>query len=245
MKYETTVVDLEAGKGGVYQTTVAPVPFKSSRSYIWKTVAAIAVVLLCGAAALLFSWHVMKLNPNYSTTTMLPEKYTSTTPEQGKALKQIAEKTKAAIHLRGEHGSNLKSESLKWVSGVDQSFEQGGLKLLNNEVVIPADGLYFVYSQVSYSIQCNQVEDDEDDSAHNFLSHSIWRYTDAVQDWKPLQNSAHSVCQFQEDGKTTYSTIYLGAVFKLMEGDKLKTQTKRMADVEEAYAKTFFGVFAL
>ncbi|KAK2880837.1 hypothetical protein Q8A67_018105 [Cirrhinus molitorella] len=222
MKYETTVVDLEAGKGGVYQTTVAPVPFKSSRSYIWKTVTAIAVVLLCGAAAFLFSWHVM----------------------QGKALKQIAEKTKAAIHLRGEHGSNLKSESLKWVSGVDQSFEQGGLKLLNNEVLIPADGLYFVYSQVSYSIQCNQVED-EDDSAQNFLSHSIWRYTDAVQDWKPLQNSAHSVCQFQEDGKTTYSTIYLGAVFKLMEGDKLKTKTKRMADVEEAYAKTFFGVFAL
>ncbi|KAL0174796.1 hypothetical protein M9458_030764, partial [Cirrhinus mrigala] len=118
--------------------------------------------------------------------------------------------------------------------GVDQSFAQGGLKLDNNEIHIPADGLYFVYSQVSYSIQCNPEEDNEDDSVQKFLSHSIWRYTDA--------NSAHSVCQSQEGGKTTYSTIYLGAVFKLMEGDKLMTKTTHVASVDEDYAKTFFGV---
>lgn len=88
-------------------------------------------------------------------------------------------------------------------------------------------------------------EDDEDDEAQNFLSHSILRYTDAVEEWMPLQNSAHSVCQSQEDGKTTYSTIYLGAVFKLMDGDKLATKTSRVANVEEDYARTFFGVFAL
>uniref|UniRef100_A0A671MYD2 Lymphotoxin-alpha n=1 Tax=Sinocyclocheilus anshuiensis TaxID=1608454 RepID=A0A671MYD2_9TELE len=225
MKYETTIVDLNAGAGGVYQTTVAPVPVKSSRSWIWKTVAAIAFLALCAVAAVFFSWHVMK--------------QISTPSEQGRMLKQIAERTKAAIHL---HGDNPQSESLKWVSGVDQSFEQGGLKLANNKIHIPADGLYFVYSQVSYAIQCNL---DEDDEAQNFLSHTIWRYTDAVGELKALQNSAHSVCQSQEDGKTTYSTIYLGAVFKLMEGDELSTKTMRLTDVEEDYAKTFFGVFAL
>ncbi|RXN18738.1 tumor necrosis factor-like protein [Labeo rohita] len=220
VKYETTIVDLEASAGGVYQTTVAPVPVKSSRSWIWKTLAAIAFIALCAVAAVFFAWHVTKQNqtelPSYS------EKQISTTT--------------------GEHSSSLPNDSLKWVSGVDQSFEQGGLKLDDNKILIPADGLYFVYSQVSYSIQCNP---DEDELTQKFLSHSIWRYTDAVTDWKPLQNSAHSVCQSQEDGKTTYSTIYLGAVFKLMQGDKLSTKTSHAAEVEENYAKTFFGVFAL
>uniref|UniRef100_A0A672K6R5 Lymphotoxin-alpha n=1 Tax=Sinocyclocheilus grahami TaxID=75366 RepID=A0A672K6R5_SINGR len=243
MKYETTIVDMNAGAGGVYQTTVAPIPVKSSRSWIWKTVAAIAFLALCAVAAVFFSLHVMnsnqkELRPFFTQTVKLTPILFST--EQGRMLKQIAERTKAAIHLHGESQT-----SLKWVSGVDQSFEQGGLKLANNMIHIPADGLYFVYSQVSYAIQCNLDEADEADEAQNFLSHTIWRYTDAVGELKALQNSAHSICQSQEDGKTTYSTIYLGAVFKLMEGDKLSTKTMRLTDVEEDYAKTFFGVFAL
>uniref|UniRef100_A0A671MC06 Tumor necrosis factor n=1 Tax=Sinocyclocheilus anshuiensis TaxID=1608454 RepID=A0A671MC06_9TELE len=237
VKYETTLVDLEASAGGVYQTTVASLPVKSSSSWIWKTVAAITFVTLCAVAAAFFAWHVMQ------TVKLTPILFST---EQGKMLKQIAERTKAAIHLHGESQTvNSQSDSLQWVSGVDQSFEQGGLKLVGNEIHIPADGLYFVYSQVSYATQCNLDEANEDDAAQKFLSHSIWRYTDAVEDWKPLQNSAHSICQSLEDGKTTYSTIYLGAVFKLMEGDKLSTKTTYVADIEEDYAKTFFGVFAL
>uniref|UniRef100_A0A8C2JH64 Lymphotoxin-alpha n=1 Tax=Cyprinus carpio TaxID=7962 RepID=A0A8C2JH64_CYPCA len=239
VKYETTLLDLEAGAGGVYQTMVAPLPVKSSNSWIWKTVTVIAFVALCAVAAVFFTFQEMKPYQREEQK----DKQISTSSEQGKMLKQIAGKTKAAIHLHGEHDSSPKPNSLKWVSGVDQSFEQGGLKLVDNEIRIPTDGLYFVYSQVSYAIQC--IEDDEDDTIQKFLSHSIWRYTDAVEDWKPLQNSAHSICQSLEDEKTTYSTIYLGAVFKLREGDKLSTKTTHVANIEEDYAKTFFGVFAL
>ncbi len=56
-KYETTL-DLEAGAGGVYHTTVAPIPVKPSRSWIWKTLGAIVIVALCAVAALFFSWNV-------------------------------------------------------------------------------------------------------------------------------------------------------------------------------------------
>lgn len=146
--------------------------------------------------------------------------------------------------IPGERYHNGESDVLKWVSGVDQSFEQGGLQLKDNKIHIPADGLYFVYSQVSYAIKCN-MDKGEDNAPLTFLSHSILRYTDAVGKQMPLQNSAHSVCQSNEDGETVYSTIYLGAVFQLMEGDTLSTKTTRVADVEEEYAKTFFGVFAL
>lgn len=58
VKYETTLVDLEAGVGGVYQTTVAPVPVKSSKSWIWKTVVVIAFLGLCATAAVFFAWHM-------------------------------------------------------------------------------------------------------------------------------------------------------------------------------------------
>lgn len=142
----------------------------------------------------------------------------------------------------GEHYHDGELDILKWVSGVDQSFAQGGLKLDNNKIRIPADGLYFVYSQVSYAIECNM---DDDDATQKLLSHIIWRDTDAVGNPMPLQSSAHSVCQSNKDGKTVYSTIYLGAVFKLMDGDKLSTTTTHVEDIEEDYAKTFFGVFAL
>lgn len=240
VKYETTL-DLEAGVGGVYQTTVAPVPVKSSKSWIWKTVVVIAFLGLCATAAVFFAWHMTK--PIQGDIPFFSEKQISTPSEHGKTLMQIAEKTKAAIHLHGQHEGST-NESLKWVTGVDQSFEQGGLKLENNKIHIPADGLYFVYSQVSYAIQCNMDESDNG-PAQNFLSHSIWRHTDAVGKPMPLQSSVHSVCQSHEDEKTTYSTAYLGAVFQLMEGDRLSTKTSRVADVEENYAKTFFGVFAL
>ncbi|ROL45152.1 Tumor necrosis factor [Anabarilius grahami] len=243
VKYETTIVDLEAGVGGVYQTTVAPVPVKSSKSWIWKTVVVIAFLGLCATAAVFFAWHMTK--PIQGDLPFFSEKQISTPSEHGKTLKQIAKKTKAAIHLHGQHKGGQKQESLEWVTGVDQSFEQGGLKLEKNEIHIPANGLYFVYSQVSYAIQCNTDGGDDGGAAQNFLSHSIWRYTDAVGKPMPLQSSAHSVCQSHEDESTTYSTVYLGAVFQLMEGDRLSTKTTHVADVEENYAKTFFGVFAL
>ncbi|XP_056329798.1 tumor necrosis factor b (TNF superfamily, member 2) [Danio aesculapii] len=241
VRYETTLVDMEAGVGGVYQTTVAPVPVKSSRSWIWKTLAAVAFISLCIVAALFFTCHVMKPNEEGQKPNRVPLKQQVTTPsasaDHGKVLKQIAESTKAAIHLHGGQSG----KSLKWVGGVDQSFEQGGLRLENNEIIIPEDGLYFVYSQVSYETLC--AEDVEGDG-QKYLSHSINRYTNALGKKMPLQNSAHSVCP-SLDGKKTYSTIYLGAIFNLFQDDRLSTNTSRVGDIEDNYAKTFFGVFAL
>ncbi|XP_065136146.1 tumor necrosis factor b (TNF superfamily, member 2) [Paramisgurnus dabryanus] len=238
--YQTTVIDLEAGMDGVYQKTVVPVPVKSSRSWIWKTLGAIIFVSLCAVASVFIAWHFMEKRENV----ILSEKYISTPPSEHEViLQQIAERTKAAIHLHGERGDSAKQE-IQWVTDVDQSFEQGGLKLTDNEIRIPADGLYFVYSQVSYAVKCSLDEDDES-VAQKYLSHTIMRFSDAMGQKMPLQNSAHSICKSGEDGKTMYRPIYLGAVFKLLEGDRLSTKTTNVDDVEQDYAKTFFGVFAL
>ncbi|XP_051535720.1 tumor necrosis factor-like [Myxocyprinus asiaticus] len=241
MKYETTAVDLEAGVGDVYQPTVVAIPVKSSNSWIWKTIAAIVFLGLCATASFFFAWHLMKQDKG-EIQIFESGKQISTPSEHGKIRMQIAESIKAAIHLHGKQESG----SLKWASGVDQSFMQGGLKLKDNEIHIPADGLYFVYSQVSYAVHCKLNEDNAEDGPQKHLSHSIWRYSDAMgPERMPLQNSVQSVCQSGENEKTTYSTVYLGAVFKLLEGDKLSTKTSKVTDIEENYAKTFFGVFAL
>ncbi|KAI7801143.1 tumor necrosis factor TNF superfamily [Triplophysa rosa] len=214
-KYETTIVDLEADVQGVYQKTVVPLPVKSSRSWIWKTFAVIVFLGLCAAASVFFACHLTHV----------------------KVLHQIAERTKAAIHLHGGVGE----KSLKWVSGVDQSFEQGGLELIDNNIRIPADGLYFVYSQVAYGVPCKVGEDGE---TQKFLSHNILRISDEMGGQMPLQDSGHSICQSGEN-EMTYSTIYLGAVFKLLQGDRLSTSTNYVDYIDDDSSKTFFGVFAL
>ncbi|KAA0702200.1 Tumor necrosis factor [Triplophysa tibetana] len=239
-KYETTIVDLEAGVQGVYQSTVVALPVKSSRSWIWKTFAAIVFLGLCAAASVFIAWHLTDREQNKKEKQILSVEQIRTSSEHEKVLHQIAERTKAAIHLHG--GASASEKSLKWVSGVDQSFEQGGLKLIDNKIHIPVDGLYFVYSQVAYHVQCRVGEDGE---TQKFLSHNILRLSDEMGGQMPLQDSGHSICQSGENEKMTYSTIYLGAVFKLRQGDSLSTKTNYVEYIDDDYSKTFFGVFAL
>ncbi|XP_057207404.1 tumor necrosis factor b (TNF superfamily, member 2) [Triplophysa rosa] len=236
-KYETTIVDLEADVQGVYQKTVVPLPVKSSRSWIWKTFAVIVFLGLCAAASVFFACHLTDRKQNKSENPILSGEQIGTPSEHVKVLHQIAERTKAAIHLHGGVGE----KSLKWVSGVDQSFEQGGLELIDNNIRIPADGLYFVYSQVAYGVPCKVGEDGE---TQKFLSHNILRISDEMGGQMPLQDSGHSICQSGEN-EMTYSTIYLGAVFKLLQGDRLSTSTNYVDYIDDDSSKTFFGVFAL
>ncbi|KAI7801142.1 tumor necrosis factor TNF superfamily [Triplophysa rosa] len=213
-KYETTV-DLKAGVECL--KTVVPIQVKSSRSWIWKTFAVIVFLYLSVAASVFFAWHLMKQD-NMEIQILSAEQISTPSGELNQTLK-----------------------SLKWVSGGQQSFEQGGLELIDNKIRIPADGLYFVYSQVAYGVPCKVGEDGE---TQKFLSHNIMRYSDTMGGQMPLQDSGHSICQSGEN-EMTYSTIYLGAVFKLLQGDRLSTSTNYVDYIDDDSSKTFFGVFAL
>lgn len=133
------------------------------------------------------------------------------------------------------------------MSGVDQSFTKGGLKLEDNSILIPHDGLYFVYSQASFNILCKSSE--EDNNIH--LSYSIlWSSLTSPSVKKPyLLSGVKSVCQTttgeQMNEQRVYESIYLGAVFQLYKGDKLSASTNRFDNIEKQGSKTFFGVFEL
>ncbi|XP_044191812.1 tumor necrosis factor a (TNF superfamily, member 2) [Thunnus albacares] len=173
-------------------------------------------------------------------------------------LRQISN-IRAAIHLEGEYNPDYKSDvktSVEWKNQVDQSHSQGGLKLEENEIVIPQSGLYFVYSQASFRVSCSSSDSTSKSMVH--LSHTVKRWSnsygngDATSSYQTILHSVRTACQKtvsrdpDEDG-SWYSTVYMGAVFSLNKGDKLKTVTeeKILPKLEDEPGKTFFGVFAL
>ena len=149
--------------------------------------------------------------------------------------------------------------SAEWKDHVDQSHSQGGLKLDNNEIVIPQNGLYFVYSQASFRVNCGSSNTDDTTSEPMVhLSHIVKLYSSSYGNFnlkKSYQTILHSVrtaCQkttSSDEGEegSWFSAVYMGAVFDLKNGDRLKTVTemKKLTELEDEPGKTFFGVFAL
>lgn len=143
--------------------------------------------------------------------------------------------------------------SVQWNVNVDHSHSEGGLKLVNNEIVIPRNGLYFVYSQASFSVNCSSDDDYEDDSRSMVhLSQTVKRWSESVGEYETILHSARTACQRtvnadeSKDGKW-YTAVYMGAVFSLNRGDKLKTSMEKrmLQELQDEAGKTFFGVFAL
>ncbi|XP_072547080.1 tumor necrosis factor b (TNF superfamily, member 2) [Salminus brasiliensis] len=244
--YQMTAADLEAGMGDVYQATVQS--GKPSRSWVWKAVAVIFLIALGSVASVLFVWHFMNHVQREHTSALQSTEALHSTPapvHQQQMLPQTVNKTKAAIHL---HVSGAVDGSLQWASGADQSFAMGGLKLENNEIVIPSNGLYFVYSQASFDVMCESIERDEESGT--LLSYAIqWSSPAASSIPKYLLNGVKTVaCQSSEEegnDEHVYEIIYLGAVFKLYKGDKLSTDANHLAHIDKHSSKTFFGVFQL
>ncbi|KAJ3609831.1 hypothetical protein NHX12_024341 [Muraenolepis orangiensis] len=176
-------------------------------------------------------------------------------------LREISRTVRAAIHLEGEYNSKLNT-SVEWKKDVDQYHSEGGLKLEENEIVIPHNGLYFVYSQASFRVSCQADEDDDADDQRRqmvHLSHSVKRWSDSKSEdksyYETILQSVRTACEktpssgggdARAHGKW-FNAVYMGAVFRLNAGDRLKTVMKEslLRDVDDGPGNTFFGVFAL
>lgn len=193
-----------------------------------------------------------------------------TTPDKNdphSTLRRISSKAKAAIHLEGIYDST--PSGLQWNSGQGQGFAQGGIELQHNQIIIPESGLYFVYSQASFRVSCQQAQHDDpsqpkthpqnqplgpDDESRKRtpLSHRVWRYSDSIVGEVSLMSAVRSACSGQQEQRSSegdehgwYNAIYLGAVFQLNKGDRLWTETNSLPELETEEGKTFFGLFAL
>ncbi|XP_049606452.1 tumor necrosis factor a (TNF superfamily, member 2) [Syngnathus scovelli] len=170
-------------------------------------------------------------------------------------LSQRADAIRAAIHLTGQYNPDF-ANSVQWMNQVDPSHSQGGLELKDNQIIIPEAGLYFVYSQVSFRVSCRMDDADADAGPATsmvHLTHRVRRWSSSFGDdeYRTILHSVRTACQKTADGDGEqvggwYSAVYVGAVFNLNRGDRLKTVTEKMLpNLEEEAGKTFFGAFAL
>ncbi|KAM9323896.1 lymphotoxin-alpha [Gastrophryne carolinensis] len=138
---------------------------------------------------------------------------------------------RSAAHLEAD-AHNM--TNLLWTDDSENSFIHGSVKLLNNELHITQSGLYFVYSQATYSSEyCNNVTP--------LLSHSVILKSVKQNDEVDLLLGVKTV----NGEKVWKRSIFQGAVFELTAGDTLYTNTSGMQCLLRLRGTTYFGLYAL
>ncbi|XP_035385184.1 tumor necrosis factor a (TNF superfamily, member 2) [Electrophorus electricus] len=208
-------------------------------SVSWNLCGVLFAVSLCFAASLCFALNTMHRNAE--------EAY-----DIRHTLREISGNAKTAIHLSGDYNSEVSNTSVEWRDNEDHSFAEGGLQLKDNQIHIPRNGLYFVYSQATYHVSCTTDPDHPSDHDVVHLSHEVSCWSGSYDSWKPLLSTVRSVCerapaQSDDSGESWFTAVYLGAVFRLQAGDRLCTRmdTERLPEIEGENGKTFFGAFSL
>ncbi|XP_041091411.1 lymphotoxin-alpha-like [Polyodon spathula] len=121
------------------------------------------------------------------------------------------------------------------------------------ELVIPADGLYFIYAQVVFKGMGSSEEDKGASNSWNgcsgrgsstkILSLSVERWSDAYPVYESILSTSRSICLQTNQGGVWTVPLYQGALFKLAQGDKLKVNANLLNLINDS--KTFFGAFAV
>nr|AIL81467.1 tumor necrosis factor alpha 1 [Carassius carassius] len=232
------MMDLESQlveEGGLLPSRQVTVSRRTSG--VWRVCGVLLAVALCAAAAVCFTLNKSQNNQEGGNALRL-------TLRDHLSKQNVT--SKAAIHLTGAYEPKVSKDTLYWRKDQDQAFTSGGLKLAGREIIIPTDGIYFVYSQVSFHIRCKTDIPEDHDVVQ--MSHIVFRYSDSYGGYKPLFNAIRSACEQATDSDDLwYNTIYLGAAFSLRAEDRLCTNTTiaLLPRVESDNGKTFFGVFAL
>ncbi|XP_053458991.1 tumor necrosis factor [Nycticebus coucang] len=132
---------------------------------------------------------------------------------------------------------------LQWLSQRANALLANGVKLTDNQLVVPSDGLYLIYSQVLFKGQgCP--------STHVLLTHTIRRFAVSYQDKVNLLSAIKSPCQRETleeaEAKPWYEPIYLGGVFQLEKGDRLSAEINQPDYLDFAESgQVYFGIIAL
>ncbi|XP_040588405.1 lymphotoxin-alpha [Mesocricetus auratus] len=144
---------------------------------------------------------------------------------------------KPAAHLVGYPN---KQNSLLWRENTDRAFLRHGFSLRNNSLLVPASGLYFVYSQVVFSGEsCSPKAI----PTPIYLAHEVQLLSSQYPFHVPLLSAQKSVYPGLQG--PWVRSMYQGAVFLLSEGDQLSTHTDGVSHLHVSPSSVFFGAFAL
>ncbi|XP_074167573.1 tumor necrosis factor [Sminthopsis crassicaudata] len=140
--------------------------------------------------------------------------------------------------------ANSRAEGqLQWLNRSANALLNNGMELRDNQLVIPASGLYLVYSQLLF-------KGENCASEPLYLTHTISRFALSYQNKVNLLAAIKSPCQKAtreaREANPWYEPTYLGGVFQLEEGDKLSSNTNypKHLDLAEP-GQVYFGIIAL
>ena len=140
--------------------------------------------------------------------------------------------------------ANLSAQGqLRWLNTYANTLLANSVKLEDNQLVVPTDRLYLIYSQVLFRGQgCP--------STHLFLTHTISRIAVSYQTKVNLLSAIKSPCQRETpegaEAKPWYEPIYLGGVFQLEKGDRLSAEINLPDYLDFAESgQVYFGIIAL
>ncbi|XP_041081853.1 lymphotoxin-alpha-like isoform X1 [Polyodon spathula] len=225
----------------------------------WKRIGLLSFMLLTAATLVLVMMYfgvipskIKQTNTVISTT---PEVSMEVIENMRDSLKQIPDKKygrKPSAHLIADFSKG--HTKLSWLSNVNQAFLQNGMRLENEqELVIPADGLYFIYAQVVFKGMGSSSEDKGASNSWNgcsgcgsstkILSLSVERLSDAYPMYESILSTSRSIYLQKNQGGVWIAPLYQGALFKLTQGDKLQVKASPLDLINDS--KTFFGAFAV
>ncbi|MBN3284081.1 TNFA factor, partial [Polyodon spathula] len=202
----------------------------------WKRIGLLSFMLLTAATLVLVMMYFGVIPSKIKQTNTV----ISTTPE---VSMEVIETDFSKGHTK-----------LSWLSNVNQAFLQNGMRLENEqELVIPADGLYFIYAQVVFKGMGSSSEDKGASNSWNgcsgcgsstkILSLSVERLSDAYPMYESILSTSRSIYLQKNQGGVWIAPLYQGALFKLTQGDKLQVKASPLDLINDS--KTFFGAFAV
>uniref|UniRef100_A0A8C3HU01 Tumor necrosis factor n=1 Tax=Chrysemys picta bellii TaxID=8478 RepID=A0A8C3HU01_CHRPI len=214
MSTESLVCDIE--KGGV-------IVVRESRPADgrWKCLSICSFLLLVGATAIFALLHFRNGGP---------------------LISQVSRNAGVAPLLQNMETSS-DSKELIWTDKVAHTMMQNGMALVNNKLVVPSDGLYFIYSQVVF-------KGDKCPEESIPLRHTILRYSVEYPENVPLLMAIKSFCEGSKAAKNEegvwFESIYQGAVFQLMKGDEISSEIDSAQYLDlDSNGQVYFGVIAL
>ncbi|XP_014302387.1 tumor necrosis factor isoform X1 [Myotis lucifugus] len=132
---------------------------------------------------------------------------------------------------------------LLWQNKVANALLANGVSLTDNQLVVPLNGLYLIYSQVLFKGQgCPHTP--------LLLTHTVSRFAVSYKNKINLLSAIKSPCQRETpegaEAMPWYEPIYLGGVFRLEKGDRLSAEINLPDYLDFAESgQVYFGIVAL
>ncbi|KAM4640604.1 tumor necrosis factor-like [Discoglossus pictus] len=213
--------------------------FKSP-SHCWRWVSVCSFLLLAGATVFLALqyFHIISFAENKEEFKM-PEilavrSYLDSVPPEVSGQDKAGKKTAAHCPGQLENGKLIWDESAL----MNSESEDEKVKLEDNSLVIPRDGLYFVYTQVAFTGPNCQGKN------ALYLTHTVNKWSPSYEEVVPILTTTKSVCEVPSNS-AWFQPIYQGGLFHLEKGDVLSTDTTELNNLYEEDGQIYFGVFAI